>query len=420
MRVFHFMRHKLWFLGSITVVTVFAVIAIFAIGLDFGIDFKGGVRMEFSLQKAASVDDIREVVSEAGFFEPVVQSVEATAGGSAFMVTAQQVSDAAPTDTTVASLTTTTAALTATTAAPANTAAEQSGTTLAAAASTVTTVGQTEAQLTAQTKVRIQAVKDVLTSRYGLNTESWSEEQVGASFGANTTKMALIGVAIAVLLIIAYLSWRFELKFAIPAILALVHDVGLTLGIYAASQRLVTSATVAAILTILGYSVHDTIIVYDRMRENTLLMKKETYGDMVDLSIRQTMIRSINTTVALLLPLVAILIFGGPTLKDFAMALTIGVVAGTYSSFFVAAPLVTIWKEREPMYRKRLATAKAEGSSGVGSDTLAGFGVSGPATKITGVTPSAKPGQSGAASNATKAGSSKGRPAGKKGNRTSR
>ena len=118
-----------------------------------------------------------------------------------------------------------------------------------------------------------------------------------------------------------------------------------------------TSATVAAILTILGYSVHDTIIVYDRMRENTLLMKKETYGDMVDLSIRQTMIRSINTTIALLLPLLAILIFGGPTLKDFAMALTIGVVAGTYSSFFVAAPLVTIWKEREPRYRKRLALA---------------------------------------------------------------
>ena len=109
-----------------------------------------------------------------------------------------------------------------------------------------------------------------------------------------------------------YLTFRFEFKFAIPAIVALLHDVGLTLGIYAASNRLVTTATVAAILTILGYSVHDTIIVFDRMRENTLLMKKETYGEMVDLSIRQTMIRSINTTIALLLPLLAILIFGGP------------------------------------------------------------------------------------------------------------
>ena len=135
---------------------------------------------------------------------------------------------------------------------------------------------------------------------------------------------------------------------------------GLTLGIYAASNRLVTTATVAAILTILGYSVHDTIIVFDRMRENTLLMKKETYGDMVDLSISQTMIRSINTTIALLLPLLAILIFGGPTLKDFAFALTIGVLTGTYSSFFVASPLVVLWKEREPRYRKRLAVAGAD------------------------------------------------------------
>ena len=91
-------------------------------------------------------------------------------------------------------------------------------------------------------------------------------------------------------------------------------------------------------------------------------MKKETYGDMVDLSIRQTMIRSINTTIALLLPLLSILIFGGPTLKDFAFALTIGVLTGTYSSFFVASPLVVIWKEREPRYRKRLAIAGAPGS----------------------------------------------------------
>ena len=94
-----------------------------------------------------------------------------------------------------------------------------------------------------------------------------------------------------------------------------------------------------------------------------MLMKKETYGDMVDLSISQTMVRSINTTVALLLPLLAILIFGGPTLKDFAFALTIGVVTGTYSSFFVAAPLVVIWKEREPRYRKRLVAAGADGAT---------------------------------------------------------
>ncbi len=209
--------------------------------------------------------------------------------------------------------------------------------------------------------------------------------------------------------IVAYMWFRFGLKFAIPAILALIHDVGLSLGIYAVSGRLVTAATVAAILTILGYSVHDTIIVYDRMRENTPLMKKETYGDMVDLSIRQTMGRSINTTIALLLPLLAILFFGGPTLRDFAMALTIGVIAGTYSSFFVAAPLVTIWKEREPQFKKRLAAAGA-GTGDVGSTPASGV------TGDAGMTPSSpkdtggtKPAREGGTSKSAKAGSSKGR-----------
>jgi SecD/SecF fusion protein len=347
MRVYHFMRYKWWFLGSLSAVTVFAVIAIFVVGLDFGIDFKGGVRMEFSLQKQATVDQIRGVVGEAGVFEPVVQSVGTPeTSGSAFMVTAQTMSQA-----------------------------------------------------------QIDSVKATLTSDYGLDAKSTAVEQVGASFGKSTTNMAFVAVAIAIVLIIIYLSWRFEFKFAIPAILALVHDVGLTLGIYAAAQRLVTSATVAAILTILGYSVHDTIIVFDRMRENTLLMTRETYGDMVDLSIRQTMVRSINTTVAILLPLLAILIFGGPTLKDFAMALTIGVLSGTYSSFFVAAPLVTIFKEREPAYKKRLALAR----SGGGSTSSSG------STPVTGVIPlsngnkgtSAKPAPSGRPSNSGKGKSSK-------------
>jgi preprotein translocase SecF subunit len=351
MRVYHFMRYKWWFLGSLAVVTLFAVLAIFVMKLDLGIDFKGGTRMQFSLQQEASVDQVRGVVTDAGVFEPVVQSVGTPGTGNGFMVTAQEMDQA-----------------------------------------------------------QIDAVKAALTSKYGLDPLSTAVEQVGASFGKSTTSLAFMGVGIAIVFIIGYLWFRFELKFAIPAIFALIHDVGLTLGVYAVSQRLVTSATVAAILTILGYSVHDTIIVYDRMRENTLLMKKETYGDMVDLSIRQTMVRSINTTIALLLPLLAILIFGGPTLKDFAMALTIGVFAGTYSSFFVAAPLVTIFKEREPQYKKRLATAAAA----AGGSTVDGPVASGTATS-TGVT------SSGATkSNPAKSNSSKGRSGGNSRKRTSR
>ncbi|MGI5939567.1 MAG: protein translocase subunit SecF [Thermoleophilia bacterium] len=301
MRTFHFMHHKWWFLGFLTLVTIVAIAIVFIVGLDFGIDFKGGVRMQVGLEKPATVDDVRTLVSDIGIQDPVVQSVADTSGAQGFMITAEEM---------------------------------------------------TEAQ---SKKVVAQ-----LDETYVVKAGSTGTETVGASFGEETTNRALIAILIAVVVILGYLTLRFEIKFALPGIVALIHDLALTLGIYAATGRLVTYATVAAILTILGYSVHDTIVIFDRMRENTLLMKRETYGDMVDLSIRQTMVRSINTSVALVLPLVAILIFGGPTLTDFAFALTIGVITGTYSSFFVAAPLITIWKEREPRYRKRLLAAGAE------------------------------------------------------------
>jgi len=305
MRIFHFMRYKWWFLGILTTVTVLSFLTVFVIGLDFGIDFVGGVRMAVSLEEPSSVDEVRTLVTDAGVQAPVVQSVTGTSGADAYMITAEEMTDEQQT-----------------------------------------------------------AIIAELDGQYGVVEGSVATETVGASFGQETARRAYIAIAIAIVAIIGYLSFRFEFKFALPAIFALVHDLSLTLGIYAATGRLVTYATVAAILTILGYSVHDTIVIFDRMRENAHLMKpRETYSDMVDLSIRQTMVRSVNTSVALLLPLLAILIFGGPTLNDFAFALTIGVVTGTYSSFFVASPLVVLWKEREPRYRKRLVAAGAEGQT---------------------------------------------------------
>ncbi len=309
MRVYHFMRYKWWFLMFLTAVTVLSIVTVFAVGLDLGIDFVGGVRMQVGLEQSATVDEVRSVARDVGVQEPVVQSVAGASGTSGFMITAEEMTDA-----------------------------------------------------------QIDEITAQLDSRFGVQEGSTGTETVGASFGKETSNRAFIAIAIAVIAIIAYITFRFEIKFALPAIVALVHDVALTLGIYAATNRLVTYATVAAILTILGYSVHDTIVIFDRMRENTQLMKRETYGDMVDLSIRQTMVRSINTSVAILLPLLAILIFGGPTLKDFAFALTIGVITGTYSSFFVAATLVVIWKEREPRYRKRLVAAMAGGGQLVVDD----------------------------------------------------
>jgi SecD/SecF fusion protein len=360
MRVIPWMRYKWWFLLSLSAVTVFAIIFVFVVRLDLGIDFRGGVRLQVGLEQQAEVNDVRSLVSGLGVQDPVVQEVNAGSGTNSFMITAQEM-----------------------------TADEQA------------------------------QVVDGLKTRYG-QVEIQSSEEVGGSFGKETTRLAFIAIAIAIVAIIGYLTIRFEFKFAIPAIVALVHDVGLTLGIYAASNRLVTSATVAAILTILGYSVHDTIIVFDRMRENTVFMKKETYADMADLSIAQTMVRSINTTVCLLLPLVAILIFGGPTLKDFAFALTIGIITGTYSSFFVATPLAVLWKEREPRYRKRLAAAAAGGGAvedvSVLVDDTATSGKSTASSKAA----NGRPGQAGVSQKPKQGKTSNKRPAAKGAKRTSR
>jgi len=366
-KIYPFMRYRWWFLGTLGAVTVFAVITIFAVGLDFGIDFKGGTRLVVGLEQEASVDEVRSLVNEQGVKEPVVQEVTGASGTHGFMITFR--------------------------------------------------ADTPEAE-----QEQAKAVLAALDSEFGTKEGATSQEQVQGSFSQSTTNRAFIACAIAIIAIIAYLTFRFEFKFAIPAIVALLHDVGLTLGIYAASNRLVTTATVAAILTILGYSVHDTIIVFDRIRENTLLMKKETYGEMVDLSIRQTLVRSINTTVALLLPLLAILIFGGPTLKDFALALTIGVLTGTYSSFFVASPLVVLWKSREPRYRKRMALAGAGGPDVVMADLNSGgeAGASdGAASKASSARSTAKAGtkpqskQGGASKKRSKGKSTSRRPSGK-------
>lgn len=296
MTIYPLMRHKLWYIGILGAVTLFAFISIFVLGLRMGIEFEGGVRAEVRLDQPASTSDVQRVVEEAGARGAVVQS----AGTNSFVITAEELND--------------------------------------------------------------QQFNDViqkLDDRFGAEEAAAGIERIGPSFGEETAEKALIAILAAIVAIVLYISWRFEFKFAIPAIAALVHDVGLTLGVYAFTGRLVTTATVAAVLTVLGYSINDTIIVFDRIRENTPLMKRETYSAMVDRSIRQVIVRSLNTALTTLLPIGAILLLGGPTLKDFAFALFIGIASGAYSSIFVASPLLVLWKEREPRYRKRIA---AEGA----------------------------------------------------------
>jgi SecD/SecF fusion protein len=133
----------------------------------------------------------------------------------------------------------------------------------------------------------------------------------------------------------------------------MLHDVVICIGIYALLGREVTSSTVAAILTVLGYSIYDTIIIFDRIRENIPIMRRSSFATIANVSLWETIRRSLATSFITLLPVTALLAFGGDTLKDFAFALIVGIASGAYSSIFIAAPLLTIWKEREPDYARR-------------------------------------------------------------------
>jgi SecD/SecF fusion protein len=169
-------------------------------------------------------------------------------------------------------------------------------------------------------------------------------------------------VGIALLLILIYVTFRFQWKFAVGAIVAEIHDLLVVVGIYSLTGREVTTATIAAVLTILGYSLYDTVIVFDRIRENQPKLSRIPYGDMVNVSIWETLTRSINTTMIVLLPVLCLLFFGGATLKDFAFALLVGILSGAYSSIFVASPIVTLLREREPQYKKMKLAARADES----------------------------------------------------------
>ena len=174
---------------------------------------------------------------------------------------------------------------------------------------------------------------------------------VGPGWGAFITQAALVALILSLLGLLIYISLRFEFKMAVSAIVAVIHDVLITVGIYALVGRVVTPNTVAAVLSILGYSLYDSIVVFHRIQENTPRIGKRPYSEMVNESINQVLVRSVNTTLTTLFPVVALLLIGGETLKDFAFALTVGLVAGAYSSIFVASPLLSFWKEFEPRYR---------------------------------------------------------------------
>jgi SecD/SecF fusion protein len=291
---FDFMGASRYFFSMSGVILLVGALAIGGRGLHLGIDFTSGTRITASLVQPASESQVRSVISSAGASNATVQRVTNKAlGPSVFQISAKRL---------------------------------QPG--------------------------QLAQVRSALQSRFGLRSPP-EESSVGPTFGRTVANSAVVAIIASLLVISAYVALRFEWKFAIPVLIALMHDLLITSGVYSLTGREVTTATVAALLTILGYSLYDTIIVFDRVRENVPRMPRAAFSQIVNRSMSEVLTRSVATTSCTLMPIIALLLFGGSTLKDFAFALLIGVASGAYSSIFIASPVLTHWKEREPQYRAR-------------------------------------------------------------------
>jgi preprotein translocase subunit SecF len=220
------------------------------------------------------------------------------------------------------------------------------------------------------TNAQSDAVESVIVSTFGVSAESIDTQIIGPSWGKEITKKALYGLIAFLLVIMLFLALTFEPKMAIAAIIAVVHDVFITVGIYALVGFDVTPATVIGFLTILGYSLYDTVVVFDKVRENTRSItstSKQTYTQATNLAVNQTLVRSINTSVIALIPVGSILfvgagLLGAGTLKDLSLALFIGMIVGAYSSIFIAPPVLAQLREKEPAM---IALAKRVSARGV-------------------------------------------------------
>lgn len=283
---------KRWYAIS-TLLLVLSIGTIFFQGLQLGIEFKGG--SSYTITKAgATIEETRAVVESTGVSsELIVQSV----GNEKIRI-----------------------------------------------------------QTGALTNAESNAIQDALASKFAIDVESIDTQIIGPSWGKEITKKALYGLFAFLIAIMLYLAMTFEPKMAIAAIAAVVHDVIITVGIYALVGFDVTPATVIGFLTILGYSLYDTVIVFDKVRENTKSITttgKSTFSQATNLAVNQTIVRSINTSIIALLPVGSILfvgagLLGAGTLKDLSLALFIGLAIGTYSSLFIAPQVLSGLREREP------------------------------------------------------------------------
>jgi preprotein translocase subunit SecF len=236
-----------------------------------------------------------------------------------------------------------------------------------------------------------QNLRSTVSEAVGATSAETTFESVGRKWGEEITGKALRALAIFLVVILAFISWRFDLKMAIASIVALLHDLVVTAGMYSLAGFEVTPSTVIAILTILGYSLYDTVVVFDIVDEDTSRLAtagKTTYQEAANVSMNRVFARSLNTSMTTLIPVAALLfvgagLAGAETLKDLALALFVGILAGTYSSMYIATPLLSVMKEREPRYRNVREKVLREAKRKSGQSTLATAGAEGTDVPVT-------------------------------------
>jgi SecD/SecF fusion protein len=303
---FDFMGASKWFFSLSGTILAVGALAIGGSGLNFGISFKSGTRIQTAFVKPVSENQVAAALASAGYGTAQVQKfVNKSIGGTGFQISTKTLKPGS-----------------------------------------------------------VKQVHALLDSKFAngptAGTKNFSSTSIGPTFGKTIAKSAIIAIIASLLVISAYITLRFEWKYAVPVLIALMHDLLITAGVYSLTGREVTTATVAALLTILGYSLYDTIIVFDRVRENVPRMPRAAFSQIVNRSMSEVLTRSLATSFCTLLPVGALLLFGGETLKDFAFALMIGIASGAYSSIFIASPVLTHWKEREGAYRSRRARIERE------------------------------------------------------------
>jgi preprotein translocase subunit SecF len=247
-------------------------------------------------------------------------------------------------------------------------------------------VVQVRAEVDTADEATSQQVAEALAEVTGTSVNDVVINDISASWGDELTTQALRALVVFLIAIAIYLTLRFHWRMAVAALVALAHDIVLTVGIYSVFQFEVTSATVIAFLTILGYSLYDTLVVFDRVRENEgrpALNGKVAFADIMSLSANQVFMRSVNTTLTSVLPIISVLVvgsigLGAVTLREFAIALLVGLLSGTYSSLFVAAPVLVALKNREPRY-----AALVDLAGSTGRDELASMAATAPTAKRT-------------------------------------